>query len=242
MQYSKAEKLTEEGDWAAASYIERSLKADVSAAPSEKRKAAQPLESNKKQLLELSSEPSKGKSLGMDQSSAAERPAAALKPAAMTPAVFPAARSEVIAKKKNRRQAKLAQAKASAAEPPAEIMVERTASEANGGRLSARLFSLSASNCQICARSATFAWIGQHHQHQPDGTTAFANSVIVYFDNASRKKREQRSHRERAPCLKWLLTRHSKRPKYILEGASKCHICARSATFAWNWATSPVSA
>ena len=185
MQYSKAEKLTEEADWAAASHIGQSLKTAVSAAPSEKQKAVQPLESNEQQLLELSSEQSKGNSSGMNRSSAAERPAAALKPAARTQASFPAARSEDKAGKKNKRQAKLAQAKASAAEPPAEVMAGRTASKANVGRLSARLFSLSASKCHICARNATFAWIGQHHQHQPNRTTAFTNLIVVHFDDAS---------------------------------------------------------
>ena len=52
MQCFKAEELTEKPDWAAASCIGRSLKADISAAPSEKPKAAQPPESNEKELLE----------------------------------------------------------------------------------------------------------------------------------------------------------------------------------------------
>ncbi len=48
MQCFKAEELTEEPDWAAASCIERSLKADISAAPSEKPKAGRPLKAMKK--------------------------------------------------------------------------------------------------------------------------------------------------------------------------------------------------
>ena len=48
MQCFKAEELTEKPDWAAASCKGRSLKADISAAPSEKPKAAQPPESRRK--------------------------------------------------------------------------------------------------------------------------------------------------------------------------------------------------
>ena len=58
-------------------------------------------------------------------------------------ASFPAAKPEVKAGKRKKCQAKQAQAKASAAEPPAEVMAERAASEANVGHLSDRLRSLS---------------------------------------------------------------------------------------------------
>ena len=145
--------LTEKADWAAASYIERSLKAGISAASSEKPKAAQSLERNEKKQLEFSNEQSKGNSLGMDRGDAAEWPAVARKPAAMSQAAFPTAKAEVKAGKRNKGEARLAQTKASAAEPAAKVKTERAASKPVWAACLMRLLSPSASKCRICART-----------------------------------------------------------------------------------------
>ena len=123
---------------------------------------------------DVSASPSKG--------DAAKRPAIALRPSAMTkpPSRLPNQRP---AEKRRKCQAKRAQAKASAAEPPAEVMAERAASETNVSHLTDRLLSLSACKCRICARKTTFAWIRQQHQHQPKGTAAFTNCMLTHVDD-----------------------------------------------------------
>ena len=77
----------------------------------------------------------------------------------------------------------LAQTKASAAEPPAKVTAERTASKANEGHLSDKLLSLSAGECSICARNATFTWIGQDHRYQPDGTAACTSWMVMHLNS-----------------------------------------------------------
>ena len=168
MKCIKAEKLAGKTDRATASGIERSRKADVLAAPSE---------SNELELPEQS----KGKPLGMVPGDAAEKPVVALRPAGMTLSSFLAGKQIKAGKKE--RPTPLAQTKASAAEQPAKVTAERTASKANRGHLSDKLLSLSAGECSICARNATFTWIGQDHRYQPDGTAACTSWMVMHLNS-----------------------------------------------------------
>ena len=77
----------------------------------------------------------------------------------------------------------LAQTKASAAEPPAKVTAEKAASKANESHLSDRLLSLSAGKGRINARNAAFAWSGQDHRYQPEGTAASTDWMVMHFNS-----------------------------------------------------------
>ena len=139
MQRFQAVELAGKTGWAVASRRELIAQPSVSAAPSEEREAALTLERGERKLQGLADGPKKGKPWGIGQSDSAERPAVTLRPSPKSRASFPAAAPEGTAgekkkKKKKRRggaaarRVKLARAKASAADPPADQTRERSAS------------------------------------------------------------------------------------------------------------------
>ena len=135
MQRVQAVELAGKTGWAVASRMELIAQPSVSAVPSEEREAALTLEGGERKLQGLADGLRKGKSWGIGRGDSAERPAVTLRPSPKARASFPAAAPEGPAGKKKRRRGgaaarrvKLARAKASAADPPADQTRERSAS------------------------------------------------------------------------------------------------------------------